>query len=65
MEGKLIIPTQYAITAGGLFSVFKHDDKGFISGLARVKKDKVWGFIKPDGSALGNQWYENAELFQN
>ena len=63
-SGKLVIPTQYEITAGGMFSFFKKDEKGFANGLARVKNEKKWGFLKPDGTVLGNQWFENAELFQ-
>ncbi|WP_293893331.1 WG repeat-containing protein [Flavobacterium sp.] len=63
ISGKLIIPTKYGITAGGIFSIFKDDQKGFINGLARVKYGSDWGFLKPDGQVLG-QWYQNAELFQ-
>ncbi len=63
-SGKLIVPTQYGISAGGLFSIFKNDDKGYISGLVRVKRDKEWAFLKTDGTVLGNQWFDNAENFQ-
>nr|WP_315140898.1 WG repeat-containing protein [uncultured Flavobacterium sp.] len=62
--GKLVIPTQYGITAGGIFSIFKDDQKGFVKKLARVKNESKWGFLKLDGSVLGNQWFENAEPFQ-
>lgn len=62
--GKIVIPSQYGISAGGLFSIFKDDEKGFVNGLARVKNQKKWGFLKTDGTVLGNQWYENAEPFQ-
>ncbi|HEY0091861.1 MAG TPA: WG repeat-containing protein, partial [Flavobacterium sp.] len=62
-SGKMVIPTQYGITAGGLFSMFKEDEKGFVDGIARVKNDKLWGFINKEGQVLGNQWFENAELF--
>ena len=62
--GKLVIPTQYTISAGGLFSFLKDDEKGFVNGLARVKNENKWGFIKLDGQVLGNQWFENAEPFQ-
>ena len=62
--GKLVIPTNYQITAGGLASLFRKNDKGFIGGLARVKYEKKWGFLKPDGKVLGEKWFENAELFQ-
>jgi len=62
--GILIIPTQYEISAIG-FSFFSKNDKGFINGLARVKSNKDWGFLKPDGQLLGNQWFENAEPFQD
>ena len=61
--GKLVIPTNYGITVGG-FSMFKFEEKGFINGLARVKNEKKWGFLKPDGQVLGNQWFDNAEPFQ-
>jgi len=44
--------------------MFKDDEKGFVNGLARVKSEKKMGFIKPDGSVLGNQWFESAEPFQ-
>jgi hypothetical protein len=57
-----VIPAKYGITVGG-FSMFKFDEKGFINGLARVKYNKKWGFIKPDGQVLGNRWYENAEPY--
>ena len=60
----MIAPTQYEITAGGVFAIFKSDEKGFINGLARVKEGDKWGFIKTDGSVLGNQLFTNAELFQ-
>ncbi|MEQ3662004.1 MAG: WG repeat-containing protein, partial [Flavobacterium sp.] len=63
VNGKLVIPTHYQITAGG-FGIFRKEEKGFVGGLARVKKDKKWGFLKPDGAVLGGQWFENAELFQ-
>ena len=63
-EGKIVIQPRYIITAGGIVSMFLHNAKGFVNGLARVKNEGHWGFIKPDGSVLGNQWYQNAELFQ-
>ena len=63
-SGKLVIPTQYDITAGGVFGIFKDDEKGFVNGIARVKNEKRWGFLKTDGQVLGNQWFENAELFK-
>ena len=44
--------------------MFRKEEKGFVNGLARVKKGKKWCFLKTDGSILGNQWFENAELFQ-
>ncbi|PKP15271.1 MAG: hypothetical protein CVU07_10675, partial [Bacteroidetes bacterium HGW-Bacteroidetes-23] len=62
-SGKLVIPTNYQITAVGL-SMFNSEDKGFVNGLARVKANKKWCFLKPDGSILGNQYFDNAELFQ-
>jgi hypothetical protein len=64
VTGKLVIPCNYQITAGGFVSLFRKSDKGFIDGLARVKLDKQWGFIKPDGTVLAEKWFENAELFQ-
>mgnify|MGYP000152940954 CR=1 FL=1 len=63
ISGKLVIPAEYQITAGG-FGMFRKEEKGFVNGLARVKKGKKWCFLKTDGSILGNQWFENAELFQ-
>lgn len=62
-KGVLVIAAEYEITGFG-FGIFKGEEKGFIGNLARVKKDKKWGFIKPDGSVLGNIWFENAEFFQ-
>jgi len=62
--GKVVIPTQYGISAGGVFNLFKDDEKGFVNGIARVKNDDKWGFIKLDGTVLGSQWYQNAELFK-
>ncbi len=38
--------------------------KSFSEGLAAAEENGKWGFIKPDGQVLGNQWYENAENFQ-
>ena len=61
--GKLVIPTQYGITSNGIIALFVQQDKGFIDGVARVKNEGKWGFLKPDGTVLGNQWFENAELF--
>ena len=62
--GKLVIPTQYGITSNGfVIALFVQQDKGFIDGLARVKNEGKWGFLRPDGTVLGNQWFENAELF--
>ena len=43
--------------------MFVQQDKGFIDGIARVKNEGKWGFLKPDGTVVGNQWFENAELF--
>ncbi|MNL73211.1 hypothetical protein D3C87_1986450 [compost metagenome] len=43
--------------------MFVQQDKGFIDGVARVKNEGKWGFLKPDGTVLANQWFENAELF--
>ena len=43
--------------------MFVQQDKGFIGGVARVKNEGKWGFLKPDGTVLSNQWFENAELF--
>jgi len=66
-SGKLVIPTQYGITAGGfggLVALFREDEKGFKDGVARVKNEKRWGFLKPDGTVLGNQWFDQAEPFK-
>ena len=60
----LVIPADYQITAGGLASMFKEDDKGFVNGLARVKHKGKWGFITKEGKVLGDKWFDNAELFQ-
>ena len=62
-SGKLVIPTQYGITANAIIAMFLKQDKGFIDGVARVKNEGKWGFLKPDGTVLANQWFENAELF--
>ena len=62
-SGKLVIPTQYGITANAIIAMFVQQDKGFIDGVARVKNEGKWGFLKPDGTVLANQWFENAELF--
>ena len=61
--GKIIIPTQYGITANGIIAMFVQQDKGFIDGIARVKNEGKWGFLNPDGTVVSNQWFENAELF--
>ena len=64
-SGKLVIPTQYGITTNAIIAMFIQQDKGFIDGVARVKNEGKWGFLKPDGTVLSNQWFENAELFSN
>ena len=61
--GKLVVPCEYGITAG-LFAMFKDDEKGFVNGLARVISKKKYGFIKPDGKVLGDQWFDSAEPFK-
>ncbi|MBP93519.1 WG containing repeat-containing protein [Bizionia echini] len=62
-KGDLVIPEDYEITAGG-FSIFsKNNPKGFIDGLARVKKKKSWTYLTPKGEPLNNLWFENLELF--
>jgi hypothetical protein len=43
----------------------KNVEKGFIHGLARVKYNKKWGFLNEKGEVLGNNWYQNAEIFDN
>jgi hypothetical protein len=63
-SGKLVIPTQYGISAGGLLAFFKDDEKGFVDGIARVKNEKKWGFLKTDGTVLGTQWFDQAEPFK-
>ena len=62
-SGKMVIPAEYDITAGG-FSIFsKGNIKGFHNGLARVRYKKTWGFLKKDGTPLSGKWYQNVELF--
>ncbi|HUH47854.1 MAG TPA: WG repeat-containing protein, partial [Arenibacter sp.] len=64
--GKWAIQPEYDITAGLSFDMFKKNvEKGFINGLARVKRNKEWGFLNKKGEVLGNKWYQNAELFDN
>ena len=63
--GKIVIPAEYEITAGGLSLFSKNPLKGFQNGLARVKRNKKWGFINIQGEVLGGKWYQNAELFVN
>ena len=63
-KGELVTETKYGITAGSFgFLSGKRAEKGFVDGLARVKYEKKWGFLKPDGTLLGEKWFENAELF--
>ena len=67
-SGKIVIPTQYGLPIGGimgLVSSIKEEETGFVNGVVRVKNEKRWGFLKPDGTVLGNQWFDNAELFSN
>ncbi len=59
--GSLVIPADYEISVA--FGSYFREEKGFIDGLARVKRSGKWGFIKPDGQVL-NGWFQNAELFQ-
>src|SRR5690606_7376072 len=71
-SGKVVIPMEYDIISGNipnryirglsnLFNIF--EGKGFYSGLARVKKDKQWGFINEKGQIVG-KWHQNAEAFE-
>ena len=60
--GKMVIAERYDISVA-LFGMFSNQQKGFIDGLARVKLSGKWGFLKPDGSVLG-EWFQNAEPFQ-
>ena len=62
-NGTLVIPAESDITAG-FSTLFKSNEKGFVDGLARVKKNKNWGFIDKSGKVLGGKWFQNAELFQ-
>lgn len=62
-SGKMVISPEYDITAGG-FGLFKFEEKGFIDGLSRVKTRKGWGYLDTEGNLLGDQWYENLELFK-
>ncbi|TDQ28849.1 WG repeat-containing protein [Tenacibaculum caenipelagi] len=59
-NGAMVTQFKYEITPG---LSFKKHIKGFINGLARVKINEKWGFIKEDGSLLGDKTYQNAELF--
>ncbi|MDM1533860.1 WG repeat-containing protein [Myroides marinus] len=60
-KGVVVIPFEYEITALNFSAEIQV--KGFINGLARVKKDKKWGYIDMQGNVLGNTWYDNLELF--
>ncbi|WMI69459.1 WG repeat-containing protein [Mangrovimonas sp. YM274] len=73
--GKLVIQDEYDIHSrmggfgiGGRRAMrnfgLELPNFGFIDGLARVKKDKEWGFIDANGEVLNNTWYQNLELFQ-
>jgi len=61
--GKMVISPDYDITAGG-FGLFKFEEKGFIEGMSRVKTREGWGYLDTEGNLLGDQWYENLELFK-
>lgn len=67
-KGELEIPMKYGITAVGFgsfgFGSSEPDPKGFVDGLARVKTDKGWTYLKENGDVLGGQWYENVEPFK-
>ena len=39
--------------------------KSFSGNLAAAIQGKKWGFINIQGEALGDKWYQNAELFVN
>ncbi len=63
-KGELVIDAKYGITAGSFgFLSGRVAEKGFVDGLARVKYNKKWGFLKPNGQLLGDKWFENAEPF--
>jgi hypothetical protein len=62
-SGEMVISPDYDITAGG-FGMFKSEEKGFIDGLSRVKTREGWGYLDTEGNLLGDQWYENLELFK-
>lgn len=64
-SGELTIPAQYAISVALVGFLTGGDEKGFINGLARVKHKGKWGFINTKGQVIGNEWFENAELFGN
>ena len=55
---------EYDISMGMFGFLQSGSDKGFINGLARVKKKKEWGFINGKGQVVG-KWYQNAENFVN
>ena len=64
IKGELVIEAKYGITSGSFgFLSGRVAEKGFVDGLARVKYNKKWGFLKSDGKLLGDKWFENAEPF--
>ena len=62
-SGTLVVPMKYAIAPKHVNRGFYWLKKGFVDGVARVKYNKKWGYLLPNGSVLGNMWYDNAEYF--
>ncbi|MBK7285777.1 MAG: WG repeat-containing protein [Flavobacteriales bacterium] len=63
-SGVMVLPAEYVISVGATLN-FKSmlADKGFIDGVARVRKGKDWGYINEKGEPIGGHWYQNAEVF--
>ncbi|MCT4638890.1 MAG: WG repeat-containing protein [Bacteroidales bacterium] len=61
-SGKLVIPAHFDL--GMNLSWMTKNRRGFgPSGLARVKKNKKWGFIDVKGNVLNQMWYDGVEPF--
>jgi len=60
----MIIKPQYQISMPGFVGMFKDEPKGFINGIARVLQKNKTGYIKTDGTLIGNKWFQYGELFQ-
>ncbi len=63
-KGNLVIPDDYLITTGGFSGLFKKgQEKGFINGMAKVGRQKKWGFITADGKLLKDTWFQSVGNF--